>query len=145
MNRFFHILAAGVMALAACSPSKMAPQWVPVVSDTAFTIALDTSRVQAAGPTYLIWFETRWTTPRPYNQSGKIATFNRASTHVLLSCAPLQTKMIHMTTTLNDGPLVSETGRTVADTAAMNWLTPPPHSPDEDALVSACSLIKRRG
>lgn len=147
MNRFvFAVCVTGAMALAACgSRGKMGPQWVPVVSDTALTIALDTSRVQAAGSTYLIWFETKWTNPRPYNKSGKIATFNRASTHVLLSCEPLETKMIHMTTTLNDGPLVSELGRTVADTGEMSWLSPPPHSADEDALTKTCAMIKRKG
>lgn len=115
-------------------------RWVRVFTDSAFTVALDTSRIErTASGDYLVWFKTQWSRP---HQSHSPRPFNRETIHTLLRCEPLEYKTIHVGVSLDAGPIVAEQAGTVADAAEIPWKAPKPGSADVDSFTAACAILR---
>jgi hypothetical protein len=114
-------------------------EWLRVYTDTAFTVALDTSRVERiANNAFLVWFETRWARPHQTQAPGP---FNRETIRTILRCRPVAYKTVHVSVSLDAGPVVAEQGGTVADAERQEWKVPAPDSADEHSFVAACAAL----
>jgi hypothetical protein len=113
--------------------------WMRVFTDTAFTVAVDTSRVERRPDgAYLLHFQTRWVRP---HQTQAPMPFNREEISTILRCVPLSYKTVHVGVYLDDGPLVAEQGGAVANAESAPWKTPVPGTADERSFMAACSVV----
>ena len=120
--------------------SSVSLRWVRIFTDTAFTVELDTSRIEQT-PTgdYLLWLETRWALP---HQTRAPSPFNRETIHTLLRCKPLAYKTVRVSVSLNAGPIIAEEGGSVADALATQWKVPKAGSADLGSFSEACTILQ---
>lgn len=113
-----------------------------VFTDTAFTVSLDTTRIErTSSDAYLLWFETRWMRP---HQTRAPSAFNRETIHTLLRCEPLAYKTIHVSVSLDAGPTIAEQGGTVADALGQPWKAPKAGSADIRSFSAACAILRHK-
>jgi hypothetical protein len=123
---------------AASSPFGPQAAWVPLYSDSAVSVALDTTRVERRAPNeYVVRYQTRWVSPR---DTQAPSPFNRELILSLLRCHPTAFKTVEVSVYLNDGPLVARQGSGVAEANAQPWKTPQ-GSVDVPSLNRACEVI----
>lgn len=118
--------------------------WIRIFSDSAFQIALDTSRVErVAADSYLLWMQTRWLTPRSGSTKRTPSPFNRELIHTFLRCAPVAYKVARTVVSLDDGPAVDSVGAGVDTARQAGWQTSSGGSADAAAGAEACALLNR--
>jgi len=119
--------------------------WIPVFRDSAFRIALDTSRIKRVGSnTYLLWMQTRWFLPRRGGTKRTASPFNRELIHTFLRCEPLAYKVARTVVSLDDGPPVDSVGAGVAAAKRADWHPVSSGSADAGAGAQACEVLSHR-
>lgn len=120
------------------------PPWVSVFSDSAFHVALDTSRVERIAPdSYLIWMQTRWLEPRTGTTKRTPSPFDRELIHTFVRCELLAYKVARTIVSLDDGPAVDSIGAGVDAARQADWHPSAAGSADAIAGAEACALLKR--
>jgi hypothetical protein len=119
--------------------------WLIVFSDSAFQIALDTSRVtRVEANSYLLWMQTRWLVPRSGAIKRTPSPFNRELIHTFLRCEPVAFKVARTVVSLDDGPTIDSTGAGVVAARRSAWHSSNPGSADAAAGIGTCRILARR-
>jgi hypothetical protein len=119
--------------------------WAMVFRDSAFQIALDTSRVERIdADSYLVWMQTRWRVPRRGSTKRTPSPFNRELIHTFLRCQPVAYRVAQTVVSLNGGPAIDSIGSGVDSARQADWHPASAGSADAAAGAEACRVLNRR-
>ena len=128
-----------------CTGRDEGPNWVRVVRDASYDVAIDTSRVrhyQNAGPTnplFSVWYRTDHATPRLHKEEQ----FNREVVNSLVDCEKQEFKVLAVIMSMKGSRPISVQRTEERDVAWQAWRPIAPGTSDEIAAEAACHFAKR--
>jgi hypothetical protein len=151
VRRYLLILCISASLVAVgwrASPHQPPAQWVRVVRDANYDVAIDTTRVRRdieawRNGRYLtsdVWYRTDHRVPRLHNEKP----FTREVVHSIVRCDSLWFRVISVDMSMGDSRPISQQRMTPEEVAHQLWRRVAPGTSEEMAAQAACHFAAKR-
>jgi hypothetical protein len=116
-------------------------RWLIVASDSAYTIALDTTRISSEGQhSYRIWYRTDHSAKRFYREKA----FDREVVQAILGCRDLRYRIVSSEMSVRGGLVVERQMLDEKEVAREQWHQVEAGSTDAIVAREACDIARSR-